>query len=133
MADTLGVRISEKLVLRPAWITYTLAVIRCELLERLIWSNYFHNQARTARVSRMNRFMHLTCACEESAVLPCGKPGQHTGSHLPRPWRGPRIHVRRGVGVMQECRLEPQERDDLWPDASFHRPLRPVLEVRLEV
>jgi hypothetical protein len=34
---------------------------------------------------------------------------------------------------MQQGRFEPQERDDLWPEASFHRPLRPVLEVRLEV
>jgi len=36
-------------------------------------------------------------------------------------------------GIMQECRFEPQESDDIWTHSETNRPLAPVFEIRLEV
>ena len=75
----------------------------------------------------------LRSSRKETALLPACEAAQDIRRHLPGAGRRPRIHVRRRVGIMKECRFETQERNDLGTNTRLHRPFAPVHEIRFEV
>ncbi len=70
--------------------------------------------------------------CETASSVLRAMP-QSTSRPSPRSAEWARRSVRGHVRVMQKCRLEAQEGNDLGPDAGLDRPPAPVLEIRLKV